>query len=84
MARKQNVTTLADASTFSIMGSFRLVLTAGSANATLTLTVGGVEIMALAAVTGTTEHSPCLFGRDNETATVALSGTGAKAFAVWE
>lgn len=84
IAFKENSAPIANADTLTGSAYYKLVLVAGSATATLTLTVGGVEILALSAVTGDTKISPCLkLGRD-VVGTFALAGTGAKAFAVRE
>jgi hypothetical protein len=82
--RKECVSILADTNTFDAAGEFELVLVGGSAAAALSIGVGGTEVMALAAAIGTTERSPCIRITPGTTVTVALTGTGAKAFAVWK
>lgn len=84
IAFKENCAPIADTNTLAGPAEFKLVLVGGSANAALTMTVGAVETMALSAVIGDTASSPRLKLGEGITATFALAGTGAKAFAILE
>ncbi len=82
--RKENIAILADTNTITGSAEFQLVLAGGSANAALTLTVGGSVIMTLKAIAADTITSPCIKLGDGIVGTIALSGTGAAAYAVYE
>lgn len=81
--RKENVSILANTNTFDGPGKFRLLLVAGSDAASVSLTVDGVVMTTLAAPTNTSECTPCII-LGSRTATVALTGTAAAAYAFWE
>lgn len=82
--RKENVSILANTNTISDRGQCKFVLVGGSTDATLSISIDGTEIIALAARPSETAVSPCIRFKVNSDPVVALTGTGAKAFAVWE
>lgn len=82
--RKENVALLANTNTLTGPAIFELVLAAGSDAAALTLTVDSSVIMTLKAPTADTASSPCLRLGAGIEATVALTGTAALAYAVFE
>jgi hypothetical protein len=79
----ENIWVLADTNTLAGPGVFNIAVTAGSgAAAVLTLTVGSSAIVLAAPAGSTVElHSSIKLG-GNVTATVALSGAGATAYAI--
>lgn len=83
--RKENIMILADTNEIKGPATFNIQLTAGTgAAAYLTLTVDGVKILGLRALAGTSvKNCECIHLGDS-TAVVALTGTGAEAYAVSE
>lgn len=81
--RKESISTLANTNTFSGPGEFSLLLVGGSDEATVTLSVGGSDMISLAVPTGESMCTPCLSIGSVEV-TVALTGTAAKAYAIWK
>lgn len=84
-AQYENVLTLANTNTFG-PGRYYFQLVAGSDTATLTISVtGGSDIIVLSATAGTMAATQeCVKIGNNITATVALTGTSPKAYAIME
>lgn len=80
--RFENIHIIADATTISGVARIYLVLTGGSAAATLTLTIGS-DALVLKAPAGESVSLPAFIkiGKEN-TATFSLSGSGATAYAI--